>query len=311
MAEIILMGWDETNGVPARVKVTEDGKLIINPSGFLENPPTEDEDTKAPTSEWAYDHAADASAHHARYTDAESRASINNIFGSDGRVDKEIYFDENIIRRLFRFELTRSGYDQNKLIIQSETDGTKMYILGYRGDTGNVNTHIRIWWDSAYRDVIHTETFQAALALYLEASPTSGVTDKAPQSAWAYTHANNASAHHAKYTDAEAVASFYERLYSMETGEYTDFDASNISFILLDTSGGDIDLKGMDNGTYGQIIFFIRPGSANTATVYHNSGDAAAGDKIYTQTGADITLPGYALFYMIYYGGVWIVSNVG
>jgi len=31
---------------------------------FLENPPTEDEASKAPTSEWAFDHAADANAHH-------------------------------------------------------------------------------------------------------------------------------------------------------------------------------------------------------------------------------------------------------
>lgn len=52
-----------------------DGKLIIDPSEILENPPTEDEAGKGATSEWCYDHKADPSAHHAKYTDLEARTA--------------------------------------------------------------------------------------------------------------------------------------------------------------------------------------------------------------------------------------------
>ena len=38
-------------------------KINLDISTLLENPPTEDEDEKAPTSEWAYDHAADYEKH--------------------------------------------------------------------------------------------------------------------------------------------------------------------------------------------------------------------------------------------------------
>ncbi len=38
-------------------------------------------------------HAAIAAAHHAKYTNAEARASINNIFGADGKADVDIDLD--------------------------------------------------------------------------------------------------------------------------------------------------------------------------------------------------------------------------
>jgi hypothetical protein len=38
-------------------------------------------------------HAAIAAAHHAKYTDAEARASINDIFGADGKADVNINLD--------------------------------------------------------------------------------------------------------------------------------------------------------------------------------------------------------------------------
>jgi len=38
-------------------------------------------------------HSAVTNAHHARYTDAEARASINDIFGADGKADSDIDLD--------------------------------------------------------------------------------------------------------------------------------------------------------------------------------------------------------------------------
>ncbi|GAG93871.1 unnamed protein product, partial [marine sediment metagenome] len=156
--------------------------------------------------------------------------------------------------------------------------------------------------------------------------------NKAPTSEWAYDHWKNVSAHHAatvagdldhqdianrsaddhhaKYTDAEAVFAYYTRNLELTTGIYTAQDVSNISYISLASHGGNIDIKGLDGGIYGQMIFFSRITSANIVTVYHNSGDAAAGDKIYTTTSADVTVSSYSTFYMIYIGGVWVASVI-
>jgi hypothetical protein len=75
-----LRGWDAVNEVWVKITCDADGKIIIDPTAILENPPTEDEDKKAPTSEWAFDHAVNAAAHHAKYTDAEAKAAC----GLDG-----------------------------------------------------------------------------------------------------------------------------------------------------------------------------------------------------------------------------------
>lgn len=44
-------------------------------------------------------HAADAAAHHAKYTDAEARASINDIFGADGKADADIDLDAQVLKQ--------------------------------------------------------------------------------------------------------------------------------------------------------------------------------------------------------------------
>lgn len=45
-------------------------------SNFLESSPTNGETGKAPDSNWAFDHDADASAHHIKYTNAEAAAQV-------------------------------------------------------------------------------------------------------------------------------------------------------------------------------------------------------------------------------------------
>ncbi len=68
MGASYLWGWDATPGAERwrKVLVNDEGKLIIDPSEIFENPPTEDEAGKAPTSEWAHDHDANVDAHHAQ-----------------------------------------------------------------------------------------------------------------------------------------------------------------------------------------------------------------------------------------------------
>ena len=77
MGELFLHAWDATTDKWIKVQSDANGLLKIDPSEFLENPPTEDEAKKAPSSEWAFDHDADVAAHHAKYTDAEAQAACN------------------------------------------------------------------------------------------------------------------------------------------------------------------------------------------------------------------------------------------
>jgi hypothetical protein len=76
MGACTMLGWDAGAKVWRKILVNSEGKLIIDPSEILENPPTPGETAKAPQSAWAAAHAGDAAAHHARYTDAEAIAAV-------------------------------------------------------------------------------------------------------------------------------------------------------------------------------------------------------------------------------------------
>ena len=60
------------------VNATPDALEFVAITSFLEGTPTEDEAAKAPTSEWAFDHDADADAHH-----AQSHAAAHKNAGAD------------------------------------------------------------------------------------------------------------------------------------------------------------------------------------------------------------------------------------
>jgi len=84
--DIHLWGWDVDAQDWVKCLVDPTGKLIIDPTDIFENSPTENEHGKAPDSSWAYDHEADSSAHHAKYTDAEAvaaLAAVDAILGTD------------------------------------------------------------------------------------------------------------------------------------------------------------------------------------------------------------------------------------
>lgn len=74
---IHLMAWHAAGPAWKEVLCDVNGKLIIDPTAMFENPPTNGEEGKGPSSNWAFDHNADASAHHAKYTDAEAKL-VNN-----------------------------------------------------------------------------------------------------------------------------------------------------------------------------------------------------------------------------------------
>ena len=79
-----LFGWDATWRKWRKILVNAEGKLIIDPSEILEDVPTDGEVGKAPTSNWAHDHAADPSAHHVKTTSAEiDHGSVQGLGDDD------------------------------------------------------------------------------------------------------------------------------------------------------------------------------------------------------------------------------------
>ena len=311
MPEIILMGWDDTNNLPVRVKVTADGKLIINPTGFLENPPTEDEAKKAATSEWSYDHWKNASAHHAKttagelnhqdlagrgtddhhtkYTDADARASIFDVIGADGRFDKHMFMDYHHLDLIDNLIFGRVEATDYRTYFRKETPGTDIYIYGRIVGGAYTATALYIYDLTAYRKILNEIEVATLIS----------------------NHAGISTAHHAKYTDAEAVGAFYNRNTALEGGTYTDESMTGISYVDLNPITEDIHIKGLADGAEGQIIFFVVLSGSWSAIIYHNSGDAAAGDKILTGPKVDITIADYQAFYMIYKSGYWICPLIG
>lgn len=77
MPGVYLQGWDSVAKKWVKIICDAAGKLMIDPTLILENPPTEDESKKAPSSEWAYDHWKAAGAHHVKYTDLEAQTACN------------------------------------------------------------------------------------------------------------------------------------------------------------------------------------------------------------------------------------------
>lgn len=194
-----LFAWDDTNEVWVRLVCDSNGYLKIDKSELFENPPTEDEDKKGPSSEWAFDHAADEDAHHSRYTDAEARASINNIFGSDGKADDNISFDRHYIERVE--ELYFSGIQAGAGI------GMTRYYMAASAWT--------FWGKNSAGNYIDLD-----LLVYTGGGWKTLCTETVADSKIA-THAADDDAHHAKYTDAEAQAAC-----GLDGTLYTTFPAS-------------------------------------------------------------------------------------
>lgn len=70
-----LWGYYPTTPAWLPVKVDSSGRIVIDATLLFEDTPTDGETKKGPTSNWAYDHENNASAHHAKYTDAEALAA--------------------------------------------------------------------------------------------------------------------------------------------------------------------------------------------------------------------------------------------
>ena len=184
MANVAMMGWDADAKVWRKVVVNSAGKLIIDPSEILEDDPTDGEVGKAPTSNWAHDHAALPAVHHARYTDAESRAAIGDLLDSSGVLIKSFncnYYDLSLLQR---FQLKYSVASTRYVYISTLLNQGVMAITARTSGGGLVPCFIQVHNGTAYQVVATEPVVDTKIA----------------------THAAIAAAHHARYTDAEAVA---------------------------------------------------------------------------------------------------------
>lgn len=334
MAGSYLYGWDDANNVWQKLVCNADGKLIIDPSEILENPPTEDEAGKAPQSAWAFDHKADASAHHSRYTDAEAIMSFGNKSKTMSTGSYSTYDVTGVGLLILNVEagnivlLGLAGGVEGQMIYCSKfSSNNSLYIYNdhgtppaenrfwtYAGDVQLMTYNYRIgFWILYHNSRWHVEgplrSYPTAL---FQGTPGDGVIDQAPTSNWAFDHNANASAHHVKYTDAEALMARGNNKITLTAGTYTNQNVAGIGIIELDCGGGVINLKGLAGGVNSQMIYCQNTAYSNAINVYHYSLDALLNDRIMTYLSADDLIPAnrWGGFWLYRHGDLWFVERL-
>ncbi len=85
MPGVMLWGWCTDPEGWVKVLVNPDGKLIIDPTEIFEELPTDGQAGKAPTSNWAHDHAVNPDIHHiAPEDDIENKEIVFQLGINDG-----------------------------------------------------------------------------------------------------------------------------------------------------------------------------------------------------------------------------------
>jgi len=156
----------EKGAASGYASLSDGSKVVEQPASItdhLDGSPDEDDANKAPTSEWAFDHKADASAHHAKYLDSEAKAAAVQAGAITDGVTKAPTHDA-----VFDVKATA---DAALPAVDRYDDAEAVAAMGVKADDNPLNHDQAEEWG---------------------ATEHSAIGDNAP--------------HHAKYTDAEAVA---------------------------------------------------------------------------------------------------------
>jgi hypothetical protein len=125
---------------------------------------------------------------------------------------------------------------------------------------------------------------EVILKVYAEADGTGGIQNKAV--------VNNVA-------EVGSITTITSSSDSLDVGEKT--------FILCDTTSGDITIGGLSNGVAGQRIVLYKPNSSNNLIVEHN--EATGTQKIIIPGSADITFADYGGMTLICNGTYWYVIS--
>lgn len=80
-------------------------------------------------------------------------------------------------------------------------------------------------------------------------------------------------------------------------------DVSSCNCFAVDTSGGNVTIGGLANGTNGQLVAIIKTTGANNLIIEHNQ--ATGTQKIFTHDRASHTLNDYGGVLLVFSGALW------
>jgi len=238
----------------------------------------------------------------------ESRSAINDIFDASGNAAKTINFRYNGVQYANPFNFRVQASDDYQIGISKVNDTNRLLFIANHFGVGLEDISLECWNGTSYTKIIRADTFLTNLLLFLENTPTENEEEKAPTSKWAYDHENDSYAHHERYYDKEAVDAFQSRDTTFTTGTIDDFDATSVSMVWLDTTDGDINLRGMKGGYSGKIVFFVRTNCDNSVYLRHAHATPDVGDRFYI-AGGDKTMGvgAYGGFIAVYKDPAWQV----
>jgi len=197
----------KADGNPLNHDIYTDGEAVDAAKSIVEDTPIDDNADVPISSNWAFDHTADATAHHTKYTDGDATGAMG-AKGNGNPLNHDRYSEATLVQmilgysvggagaRAYKFfpdgdqvaqaDLTRNVTTNGTLVIGSKgTGGVLFYLNSATSMTVLPGGEITGCWDD---------------------TPTNGQNQKGVSSDWAFDHKADASAHHAKYLDAAAVA---------------------------------------------------------------------------------------------------------
>ncbi len=164
MGGVQIWGWDSAGQQWVKILVNAAGKLIIDPSEILEDPPTDGETAKAPNSNWAFDHNARNAT--AAVQGHATAAQITKLDGIETGAD-----------------VTGNHAPQAHKVSHQDGGSDEISIEGLAGAPAQKGAASGLASLNASTKVVEQP---ASITDHLEDSPTDGVTTKAPTSNWAY-----------------------------------------------------------------------------------------------------------------------------
>lgn len=166
MPGVYLFGFSEVDGAKTKVLCTAEGKIIIDPTLILEDDPTENESTKAPTSKWAFAHKALSSAHHTKFTAANARAAINDQFSSTGLMLRSLYCNFKTLRDVLSIMLTTSGAQNVRIYIDQKAGEPAFQVRAWDSVLGYIGVDFTIYNGTVYEKVATEPYVDSKVAIF-------------------------------------------------------------------------------------------------------------------------------------------------